>query len=811
MPQPAPRLWMGFAILMLLVVGCEGCRSDDTETAEGEGDGRPAEAFLQEAPKPFPSADEEAQYAIKPGHWFTATKAIRSNRNDQRGDLRISTGILHLQEGRVRGTPGPLQASRPAVLPKGQLKKLDFRLLTGIPDSTENRRAYLRDQFVSSSQGLAFDSGETPLSAMPPEQYYFLVLTSRPGDFVSLQVADWVSPPSNAMVLDGTRRANYRVVFPSGDNLLPLPETMLDWTSTAFLLWDDVSPDRLTPAQLRAIEDWVHWGGRIIINGPAAGQEITNSNLAELLPMTVERATELDGQSFARMLTQWSVPEDDSTATQAALAEESTSRVAVDGKPHPASQPIDRTEGLVLERRVGLGNAVMTRFDLTSKNLLNWRSVQSFYNNALLRHPPRRYVKDPEAPVLLGHIGTNSTATASPLLNTSVRLFSRDGVLARLSDSRSGPSEQETAGANSSPRSTSELESWQSPGALAHPLTGAAAWTDRSDTASIALELLRKEAGIVIPPAKFVAKSLVWYLVVLVPLNFIIFRLLNRLEWAWLAVPVISIFGAVWVARAARLDIGFARSNSEIGVLEMQPDHHRAHLTSYIALYNSLSSTYRLSFESPDAAAAPVQSAQAEPGSQEPTFEYGYDVGPSLSGVTVASNRIRLMHAEQMLDVDGAIRFSDDGSRLINDSTLSLTDATIFQKDEDGQVQVAMLGLVDPATEKPLRFGEGDRTAFAPELPLQIGVLMQRMASGTVLRRGEARLVARVEDCPTALSITPSAQQQQRETVLLAHLRHAPLPKPVPDESLVPQRPRAQDLDELDLDELNSFEDDVQQ
>ncbi len=822
--------------LLLLVVGCEGCRTDTGEEPDGEnGSGGVAEAFTEELSRPIPSAEQEAQYAIKPGHWFTATKPLRANRGDERGELRVSTGTLRLPRG---GLPGPLEARRPVVLPEGQLKRLDFRLLAAIPEQPDTRLAYLRDPFFSDSGGLAFDRGKRAVQAMPPEEYFFLVLTTRPSDFVSLQVADWVSPPTNQLV-EGRRRSHYRVVFPAGDNVLPLPETLFDWTSTAFLLWDDVSPDRLTPAQQQAIEDWVHWGGRVIINGPAAGQALAGSELAEVMPLRVDRATELDGSSLAALLEAWSVPKDDTTAPQVALANSGQSRVAVDGAVHPQAKAIGETADLVLERRVGLGNVVMTRFDLTSKILLNWRSVQSFYNNALLRHPPRQFIARPEAPLRIQYLGLAPQTRVSPLLTSSVRFFNRDGVLAEPAQegireaedaalatvsapatggpATGGPAtgtekaaEKRRENASSVAPATNPvpLTAWQVPGTLSHPLSGAAAWTDRSDTALAVLQMLREEAGIVIPPASFVARSLFWYLLVLVPINFLVFRLIRRLEWAWIAVPLLSIGGAMWVARAARLDIGFARANTEIGLLEMQPGYDRGHLASYIALYNSLSSTYELSFDTGDAAAAPARVVQAEETESSPIFRYGFDRGPSLSGVTVASNRMRLMHSEQVIEAAGPISLSEDGSQLVNASSLALTDAHVVMKDDAGKVQVAMVGLVDPGVTVGLQFASQEGMLPVSGLPLQLGRLLFRIGQGSLLRPGEARLVARVEACPTALTITPTAQQQQRETVLLAHLRHAPIPAAAPDRSLIPSAPAEPLLDDFSpLDSLDASDD----
>ena len=77
------------------------------------------------------------------------------------------------------------------------------------------------------------------------------------------------------------------------------------------------------------------------------------------------------------------------------------------------------------------------------------------------------------------------------------------------------------------------------------------------------------------PKGEFVLKILAVYLLVLVPLNWALFWAIGRVEWAWIAAPLIAIGGAYAVVRLAQLDIGFARSRTEIAVLELHPQHPR--------------------------------------------------------------------------------------------------------------------------------------------------------------------------------------------------------------------------------------------
>jgi hypothetical protein len=148
--------------------------------------------------------------------------------------------------------------------------------------------------------------------------------------------------------------------------------------------------------------------------------------------------------------------------------------------------------------------------------------------------------------------------------------------------------------------------------------SGVAGWNDFSGVASAARETLKKAARITPPSADFVMKMLGLYLLVLVPINWLLFRLIGKIEWAWIAAPIIALVGAFLVVRYASLDIGFVRSVTHVGVLELQGDFDRGHLTDYSALYTSLSTRYNVEFDNlsgqslPFAGKAPGQFRRGE-------------------------------------------------------------------------------------------------------------------------------------------------------------------------------------------------------
>ncbi len=245
-------------------------------------------------------------------------------------------------------------------------------------------------------------------------------------------------------------------------------------------------------------------------------------------------------------------------------------------------------------------------------------------------------------------------------------------------------------------------------------------------------QILRDVSGIEIPDSSLVIRSLGYYLLILVPVNYLIFRLLGRLEYAWLAVPLIAIGGALWVARAARLDIGFARSQTQIAMVELQPNYSRAHLSRLVAIYNSLSSSYDVEFNTIDGVAAPVGNPTDAGG--DVLFKTGYAEGPILAGLAVGSNQVRLLHSEQIIDMGGPIGLTADG-QLVNQTSHDLLDAYVIEKSETGAVQISALGQCNRGSAAKLRRKTADAISIADNLPMQSGRLIRRLASPLAMRQ----------------------------------------------------------------------------
>lgn len=769
-----PRVYLLLALLWLpLVVGCEGCRRETDPDSQQEQ--IPLADFSARSPQTFP-ADANPLTGLKPGHWVSAMQPLKSNKLDARGHLlaRAWATTSDDQQRRLLTRQGDLPTMRPVVLPKGQWRRFDYRILTPTGPAGEGQKSVLDNRLVVAGRTVEMANTREEFAGfrlLAPEEFFFVILTGRPERFAKFQVSDWVRPYRDQSFSESAR-GNYRIVIPSTDDLIPLAETMLDWTSTAVLVWDDLSPDALTPQQQTAIADWVRFGGQLIVNGAAGSEAVAKSSLAELLPIRPSGNIELDPDAAAELLQSWDVASDRSTEKQIALLRDQSGRVALDGPLAPDAEVLPGSGSLLITKTTGRGRVVQSRFDLTSDWLINWQSYDSFVNAVLLARP-RRELRESNELEDLGFIEQRypdlGLSHADPGFNSRFRVSARDALL-------------DLSGAGS--RVTSAVPSRYDPLTAVNGVSGIAAWNDNSDVIGLSRQILRSESGIEIPDSSLVVRSLGIYLLILVPVNYLVFRLLGRLEYAWLAVPVIAIAGAIWVARAARLDIGFARSQTEIAFLELHARYPRGHLSRVVAIYNSLSSSYELEFKTADAAAAPVREAGRAVEDDGTLFKTGFSEGPILSGFPVISNQVRMIHAEQMVDLGGGIDL-DEAGQLVNRSVLELSDAVVVEKNRSGDVQIAVVGPFAGGSAARLRFRPASEVTLPNDLPMQTSRLIRSLVASQSLPENSMRLVARYDGSIEGMAIRPAMQQASAQTIVVAHLKYPDWPEPKVDMNLI--------------------------
>ncbi len=841
------RLWLVLlALLTLTLPGCRGCSdADDEQTDKQVADKKKKEEEdrkKKEEKKPdfeinrpyteptTPDSPNQPRQALaaKPGHYLAIRQAMKTNHFDFFGEL-----TTEFSEGSAGPTGGPaapafqLTDTRPAVLPKGQQKNLEQTLYTPYVEHPVMFTTELR----SRGGGTAVASSAEPLRWMPAYQYNFVILAGDPLRYRNWEKLDSMRGPSpygNHVAWD-----YYRVVTLPTKQAVPLPSHPLAWTSIAAVLWDDVDTSvAFTADQQRAMLDWLHWGGLLLVSGPDSLSNLRGSFLDPYLPATAGASRELKAADLAELA--FYAPDD--TKVQQRSPEPIRSWSGVELALKPEGEFCPHAEHLAAERRVGRGRIVVTAFRLgQQRELSRWRGFDSFVNACLLRHPPRKYHEgaDEEISGPLPYFVGDPNQNFDPLLTCNLRYLSRDlggdGTFTAIRgrDAQAGvtiyPTRFLLTASHKWPMIDPSLEVPE------HFGPGVGAWNDGSSISRAARDSLGAAAGIDIPRADFVAWMLAGYLVVLVPVNWMLFRLLGRVEWAWVAVPVIAVSGAVIVTKAANLNIGFARSQNEIDVLEVQAGYPRGHLTRYAALYTSLSTTYDVHFPDAFAAVQPLV-GDSRPRGATSVLSLGVshnDAEMQLSGFPVASNSTAMIHTEQMIELGGPISLTINGdvSQVFNGTKMTLNDVTVLRMSAGGTLQTATIGEFPPtkagrtlefhdvptpvapvAVPTPDQSQPSDQTpdqslppdkspapAIEPVAATPPAAAPQSAASPTLsldglkslltnshgLHPGDVRLIATLDTPLPGMDITPAASQATRGAVLVViHLRHAPPREP---------------------------------
>lgn len=801
-----------------------------------------------------PSTDEEdlsrAIARIKPGHWVAAVQRAKANNFDFQGLLASMPVDANGDPLEIEHTRFRLLLDRPASLPKGQTKYFESLFFLTRRPADVATTYQLRNRL--SGYRTTNTAVETTVGGIPmrPHEYYLVVLSADPSRYVDLPKLDSIAPQKSEFFDPSEDSGNlmaaryYYVVLDKADKNVALPSHPLAWSMIAHVVWDDINPQTLTKQQQQALLDWLHWGGQLIVSGPNSLDKLKGSFLEPFLPCASEEAATLSDAELQPINQYWS-PEDDERQRRFSQTDKQSIRIAktwrwnlIAGKSIPGvklalakeGRFVPQTGELVAERRIGAGRIVATGFPLTDASFRFWANRDNFFNACLLRRPGRKYVGNKAT----GEFAIQWTAPYErvrpndPRLTTGLRYFTRDVGHFELAASRSPAAPAVRPPLNTPPvvrgfppgvfDDTNFLaEQWQNyvvdpavddsrfAGYQADPFSGIGGWSDSGGVSRESRDALRKAAGISIPPADFVLKALGVYLLVLVPLNWLVFWLLGRVEWAWIAAPVIAMIGAGAVIQQAQLDIGFARSQTEICVLEVQGSYARAHLTRYVALYTSLSSAYTLAFEDADAVALPFAADltyQRRPTDSFYQSQLHRDEQMALRNVQVQSNSTEMVHGEQMLDLQGALTLSGDsqkGWRFENDSFLTLQGAAIIRRNGD-QYEAAYLGELVPGAQSSARFSGSAASPTWPkewdESPVlapqgsqsargevRLHGLARLAATQLKLQEGDARLIAWSSEQLPGLQVLPSAAQKKSYTLIVAHLDRGVLPPPSRDDN----------------------------
>jgi hypothetical protein len=823
-PPLKVQYWVLALVLAAVAVGSvavltwRGCGWEDPLTAaerEAEEKKKQAEADKKKEIDPKvesvvmrPGEPQSARQFVKPGHWTTASQQMKALYENFVGETQV--GMVSRRDGQdvayaIDFTPFVLRASRPVTLSKGRPKDVETTLL--VPPVA--RTMQVRTELVERGFGRTIPPSLLPVTPMPTYQYYFVVLAKEPARYTFVKTIDSVKVPfdGETELDDADDPVHYQVAMLGVDRTVPLSDSPLTWTSIAYVLWDEVDPALFTPEQERALVDWLHWGGQLVINGPDSLDLLGGSFLEPYLPATGggSRSIAAGDPALDELNGRWMI----STPLL-------PDRPLVPTRPwsgihlnvQPGGTPVISTGSLLVERPVGRGRIVVSAMQLAERDLVNWQSgFQSLFNACILRRPPREYRE--------GKFGGVTLAWADPKLadrRLDARLTTNMAYMARdlgVDTSYRFIEVDDSAAWQNQFGNTGEfgpIREYRPP----EQIGGIGAWNDFSATADAARAALKEAAGVEVPNTSFVVLWLAAYLILLVPLNWLVFHALGRIEWAWIAAPIIAIAGAFVVIRQAQLDIGFVRAQTEIGLLELQPDYERGHLTRYTSLYTSLSTTYDLEFDSLTAVAAPFPSSRDESrfrGMSRSICDFHRYDKSRLTGVFVSSNTANLVHSEQMFPLEGAIRLGkstvQNRPQIENRSKFHLKSVAVVQRptrEDEARGRTELVGT----WIGELRPGESAAVSFASRVPatkekpaftderaaeerlqhsarLNLEPTFQLALDAKNIEPGEKRLVARIDEVLPGETVEPAASQVRGATLVVVHLEYAPRPDPEPD------------------------------
>ena len=163
---------------------------------------------------------------------------------------------------------------------------------------------------------------------------------------------------------------------------------------------------------------------------------------------------------------------------------------------------------LLAEWRVGRGRVVVSAVRLSDRGLTTWKGFDGFFNACLLRRPPRLYRNDGDSGQEAA-LGRPRFRQSDPALNCRLRYFARDTGI---------PFSEYASDVAVRGRDRRRISA-----SGCRPASGVAAWRNFNPVPDHARDALQNAARVEIPTRWFVVWVVAAYLVVLVPLNWLVF------------------------------------------------------------------------------------------------------------------------------------------------------------------------------------------------------------------------------------------------------------------------------------------------
>lgn len=201
-----------------------------------------------------------------------------------------------------------------------------------------------------------------------------------------------------------------------------------------------------------------------------------------------------------------------------------------------------------------------------------------------------------------------------------------------------------------------------------------------------------------LPGTWFIAIYLGCYILLVVPINYIVFRMLGRLEWAWFTVPVWAIvfaYGAYYIG--ALRQQGQVAVN-EICVVEARPSANAAQSTTYCSIYSPVRNWYSILFKNPVAFPQLLQTNINTGRRQETLSEDKLEIQYTNEGSQIdnfiiyhwSQRSIKTQHVTKIgngVDIDLKWNNNRITGSITNNTGLSLVEPTIFLKNKQFNIE----------------------------------------------------------------------------------------------------------------------------
>ncbi len=426
----AGRTAHGVCLLLLFMLlclsGCGGCRkTPDAEEAEKQQAEEKAKKKEKEK-APFESKpvavmpSGRAAGLCKPGHWIGLVwPEVKANRGDFQGELQTEI-VDPADQQKASLVRGALRDDQRAARRPGQ----GTAEIVGIVhlDSAAAESPFGELQPGSRRRRAGGDrDGACHRLRCRPISTIFIVLSQKAGryDYLDKRLDSIHLHPSP--INADPEPKYYEVVSMPATRRPSLPTNALYWTSIAYLLWDDFDPALWDVDQQRALIDWLHWGGQIIVSGPDALEQLRNSFLRPYLPASVEKVANFFGRRPGRT---------ELLGGRIRLSPQPRETLAGRGteKTDPQAKFLPDTGDLLVERQVGRGRIVASAFRLTGPELTGWTGLRLLFNACLLRRPAREFSagQDSEELRFRWADGKANSPRLDAAKMTAVRYFARD-------------------------------------------------------------------------------------------------------------------------------------------------------------------------------------------------------------------------------------------------------------------------------------------------------------------------------------------------------------------------------------------------